>query len=278
MPQLSYEDHAAIYAATLVLVGCLLTGTLAGVGAKVAPKCRLGFATLVAGLMVLPKGHTLTGIAAAFGLQSHDSLRRALLDETWQPQTLMTALVQCLSPLFGVWMGLGPGYLIGDEVLWPKPFSRMIESAYSWHDSVRGRKSGCVCLVIWVWSNGFITVPLGFALWPQKGSPYYLAEPDREYQDQRALAKGLIQQALDAQVPFEYVAFDSGYASRGFLRWVAVEKGLYFVTALCCTTQVRWLIAPADRKRWSRGGRPPWYVTEACQDLVPRIGWPYFSP
>jgi len=278
MPQHSYEDHAAIYAATLVFFCCLLTGTLAGVGAKVAQKCRLGFATLVAGLMVLPKGHTLTGIAAAFGLQSHDSLRRALLDETWPPKTLMMALVQCLSPLFSVWLGLGPGYLIVDDVLLPKPFSRMMESAYYLYDYGRGRKSWCVCLVVLAWSNGFITVPLGFALWHQKGSPYYLAHPDREYQDKRALAKGLIQQVLEAKVPFAYVVFDSWYASRGFLRWVAVEKGLSFVTALCYTTKVRWLIAPADRQRGSRGGRPPWYVTEACGDLVPRIGWPYFSP
>jgi len=277
MPPLSYEDHAAIYAATLVFGAHLLAGTLAGVGAQVARPCRLGFATLIAGLIILPKGPTLTKIAAAFGLQSHDTLRRALLDETWRPRTLMTVLVQCLAPFFGTWMGLGPGYLILDDVLLPKPFSRVMESAYYLHDYVRGRKSWCICLVVLVWSNGVVTVPLGFALWHQKGSPY-LAAQNQAYRTKRELAQELIQRVLDAQVPFDYITFDSWYAARSFLQWLHREKRLRFVTALCCTTNIRWLIAPADRKRWGRGGRPPCYVTEACKNLVPGIGLPYFSP
>jgi len=277
MPPPSYEDHAAIYAATLIFCLHLLAGTLAGVGGQVAPPCRLGFATVLAGLMILPKGPTLTKIAAAFGLQSHDTLRRALLDETWQPKTLMTVLVQGLSPLFSVWLGLGPGYLILDDVLLPKPFSRVMEAAYYLHDYVRGRKSWCLCLVVLVWSNGVVTVPLAFALWHQEGSPY-LTQQHQEYHTKRALAQELIQRVLDAKVPFAYVTFDSWYAARSFLKWLHREKGLRFVTALCCTTKVRWLIAPADRTHWNPAGRPPCYVTEACQHLVPRIGLPYFSP
>lgn len=277
MPPLSYEDHAAIYAATLVFCVHLLAGTLAGVGGQVKNQCRLGFATLIAGLIILPKGPTLTKIAGTFGLQSHDTLRRALLDKTWQPKTLMTVLVQGLSPFFGVWMGLGPGYLILDDVLLPKPFSRSMASAYYLHDYVRGRKSWCICLVVLAWSNGVVTVPVAFALWHQEGSPY-LAQQNQAYQTKRALAQELIQRVLDAKVPFAYVTFDSWYAARSFLQWLHRDKGLRFVTALSCTTNIRWLIAPADRKRWNGGGRPPCYVTEACKNLVPGIGLPYFSP
>lgn len=275
MPSLSYEDHAAIYAAALIFCLHLLAGSLAGVGAQVKQSCRLGFATLIAGLIVLPKGPTLTRIAAAFGLQSHDTLRRALLDETWQPRTLMTVLVQCLSPFWATWMGWGPGYLILDDVLLPKPFSRVMESAYYLHDYVRGRKSWCICLVVLVWSNGVVTVPLGFALWHQKGSAY-LATHHQAYQTKRQLAQGLIRQAVEAKVPFDYLVFDSWYASRGFLTWLHQEKKLRFVTALSCPTRLRWPLPPADRPRGR--GRPPCYVTEACQDLVPRLGLSAFPP
>lgn len=274
-PDLNYEDHAAIYAAALVYASCLLAGALAGVGAKAAQTCRLGFATLVAGLMVIPKGPTLTKIAGWFGLQSHDTLRRALLDETWRPATLLIALVNSLLPLFGVWPG--PGFLILDDVLLPKPFSRRLEAAYYLHDYVRDRKQWCLCLVVLAWSNGVLTLPLGFVLWHQKGSPY-LAARGWEYQDKRALAKGLILQARALGVPFDYLVFDSWYASRGFLSWLHREQDLRFITAICCTMNIRWLIDEADRHRLRTGSRSPQYVTEACQHLAPRIGLPYFSP
>lgn len=113
---------------------------------------------------------TATAISHALGGVSHDALSRFLGGSWWTARQCLLAAVQLVS-----WVG-GEGWLIVDDVLIPKPYARLIAFCGWDFDHALRRNVFGLRVVFVVWCNGWLTLPLGFAVWqkdptrkPRKG-------------------------------------------------------------------------------------------------------------
>lgn len=138
-----------------------------------------------------------TGISLALSMVSHDGLTRMLNTPWWTAQNFMMAAVKLVT-LVG-----GEGWLIIDDTLIPKIYSKVISFCYWDWDHAQKRNILGIRLVFVVWCNGFITLPLGFYIWqkstevkPKKGkktkkprSPGRKKKPGRKITSNTASAR-----------------------------------------------------------------------------------------
>jgi hypothetical protein len=138
-------------------------------------------------------------LAEALEMVSHDRLTR-LLQANWSGQTLLDLACRTLF----VWER---GYLILDDTVIPKPFATAIEGL-AWVFSSQERKPLYgLSLVLLVWTNGILQIPLGLRLW-RKGGP-----------SKHALALELLSYARNRlRCHPEYVLFDAWYPSKALLK------------------------------------------------------------
>jgi Transposase DDE domain len=151
-------------------------------------------------------------LAEALETVSHDRLTR-LLQADWSGHTLLEFAVR---PLF-VWER---GYLILDDTVLPKPFATAIEGL-AWVYSSQARKpvSG-LSLVLLVWTNGSLRLPLSMRLWRRGGpSQYELALEVLSYARNRLPCRPA------------YVLFDAWYPSKRLLKRIR-DYGWYVVCRL----------------------------------------------
>jgi hypothetical protein len=100
-------------------------------------------------------------LAEALETVSHDRLTR-MLQGDWSGPTLLEGACRSLF----TWTG---GVLIIDDTVIPKPFAATIEGL-AWVFSSRARKPVYgVSLVLLVWTNGALWIPLGMRLWRPGG-------------------------------------------------------------------------------------------------------------
>ncbi len=150
-------------------------------------------------------------VALAEALQSvsHDRLTR-LLQADWSGQSLLDLTCRTLF----VWRR---GSLIIDDTVIAKPFATAIESL-AWVYSSRDRQPVYgLSLVLLVWTNGTVRLPLGMRLW-HKGGP-----------SQYDLALELLSYARNRlRCHPEYVLLDAWYPSKRLLTRIR-DYGWYFV-------------------------------------------------
>ena len=153
-------------------------------------------------------------VALAEALQSvsHDRLTR-LLQADWSGQRLLELSCRTLF----VWRR---GYLIIDDTVMAKPFATAIESL-AWVYSSRDHQPVYgLSLVLLVWTNGTVRLPLGMRLWHKGGpSKYDLVLELLSYARNRLRCHP------------EYVLFDAWYPSKRLLKRIR-DYGWYFVCRL----------------------------------------------
>jgi putative transposase len=159
-------------------------------------------------------GTSTSCVALAEALQtvSHDRLPR-MLRADWSGQTRLELAVRTLF----VWER---GSLILDDTVIPKPFATAIESL-AWVYSSQERKpvSG-LSLVVLIWTDGTVRIPLGLRLWHKGGS------------SKDALALELLSDARNRRrCRPAYVLFDAWYPSKALLKRVR-DYGWYFLCRL----------------------------------------------
>jgi hypothetical protein len=104
---------------------------------------------------------TCSAIADAFDSASHDRLTR-LLQGPWSGHTLLHLALQALFTVAG-------GYLIVDDTVVEKPYARLLdEAAWVWSSKQKKVVFG-VSLVLLVWTDGHVRIPLAFRLWRKAG-------------------------------------------------------------------------------------------------------------
>jgi DDE superfamily endonuclease len=152
------------------------------------------------------------GLAEALETVSHDRLTR-MLQGNWSGQTL---LERAFHTLF-VWER---GYLILDDTVIPKPFATAIEGL-AWVFSSQERKPVYgLSLVLLVWTNGSLRIPLGMRLWRKEG-------PSKD-----DLALELLSYARNRlRCHPDDVIFDAWYPSRALLKRIR-DDGWSFVCRL----------------------------------------------
>jgi putative transposase len=151
-------------------------------------------------------------LAEALQTVSHDRLTR-LLQADWSGQTLLELALRTLF----VW---DRGDLIIDDTVIPKPFATAIDGlAWVFSSQVRKPVYG-LSLVLLVWTNGTLRIPLCMRLWHKGGpSKYELALELLSYARNRLRCRP------------EYVLFDAWYPSRRLLKRIR-DYGWYFVCRL----------------------------------------------
>jgi putative transposase len=155
---------------------------------------------------------TCSAISDAFDSASHDQLTR-MLQGTWSGHTLLNLALRLLFTVAG-------GYLILDDTVVEKPYARLLgEAAWVWSSKQRKVVFG-VSVVLLVWTDGQVRIPLAFRLWHKGGpSKFTLALELLSYARNRLRCKP------------QFVLFDSWYPSKPLLKRLR-DYGWYFVCQL----------------------------------------------
>jgi DDE family transposase len=155
---------------------------------------------------------TCSAIADAFDSVSHDRLTR-MLQGTWSGHTLLHLALRTLFSVAG-------GYLIVDDTVVAKSYARLLgEAAWVWSNKERKVLFG-VSVVLLVWTDGQVRLPLAFRVWHTGGaSKYDLALELLSYARNRLKCKPA------------FVLFDSWYPSKKLLKRIR-DYGWYFVCQL----------------------------------------------
>lgn len=193
--------------------------------------------------------------AEALQTVSHYRLTR-LLQGDWSGQTLLEVACRTLF----VWER---GDLILDDTVIPKPFATGIESL-AWVFSSQERKPMYgLSLVLLIWTNGTLQIPLGIRLW-RKGGP-------SEYE----LALELLSYARNhLHCRPDYVLFDAWYPSRVLPKRIR-NYGWYFICRLKKNRRFngRALRAYRHHPYWSETG----LLAGGLKVLVVRYGAKYYA-
>jgi putative transposase len=194
-------------------------------------------------------------LAEALQTVSHDRLTR-LLRADWSGQIL---LERAFHTLF-VWER---GYLILDDTVIPKPFATAIEGLAWVYSSQDHKPVYGLSLVLLVWTNGTVRIPLGMRFWHKGGPSKY------------ALALELLSYARNRlRCRPEFVLFDAWYPSRTLLKRIR-DYGWYFVCRLKKNRRFNGRALRAYRRHpyWAETG----WLTGGLKVLVVRYGAKYFA-
>lgn len=155
----------------------------------------------VSGLLSVSEQATCVALSRVLGT-SHDSLTRTLKCSKLVWQTLLQALI---SSVIGKLSG---GYLIIDDVVLNKSYAKQIENLSWVYCSKEERPVLGLNLVVLCWSNGILTIPLGFKIWKKdsKKSKYDLALELLSY------ARNTL------RLQPKYITFDSWYTAKKILK------------------------------------------------------------
>ena len=180
----------------------------------------------IVGLIACEKKATNAKIAEKVGFFSHDTFNKTLRRCKPLVKTMTIVLIKfCLSQT--------RGYLIIDDFLVPKPYATNIEGVYNEFDHADNERVKGMRIVVIMWSNGQIRIPVAWAIW-HKEKKYYLGRTPKgqakykhtgvclykvdgraiPYRTKNQIALALLEQVLERGLKPQYVVFDIWYASR----------------------------------------------------------------
>jgi hypothetical protein len=223
------SPHAVFYIFHM-FIGLLTTGT------KSAPylstKALLCVTVYLSGLVALEKKQTQSRIAKTIGYVTHDALNR-LADKL--PMLCAQMAAGMTSLITGIYE---TGYIILDDTVVPKPFSRLVAGTYVDYDHTQKRHVRCHRIVVVIWTNGVIYIPVAFAFWHHRAFV-------RKYRTKNHIARTLIYYVVRHHIPFSYLTFDNWYASKQNLRFFD-KLSIKFVTRLRNNT---WIVHENERQK-----------------------------
>lgn len=260
--QKSIETHAAIYGLALIIIFKLVKTLFSNLPEIMSSCIYYSFIIFLTGICVRDKNQSAFGIAKFFGLKSHDALTKMLAHKCWSASLLMLQLLDkaielslCCPPKQS-WLAL-------DDVILPKRRSHKTDGAYWDWDYVNGRHILCLRLVVVVWTNGIVRIPVAFACYHRKGSDY-LEKKEKKFRSKNQLARTLIYQITRKALQFDYLVFDSWYASAENFRFFNRLKMTY-VTALKSNRKLSLPYNPLTNKPKRRSKNLKWYKLTCTQ-------------
>lgn len=217
------------------------------------------FFPYIKGLLTVSEGATCTAMARVLKREfSHDFLSRILKDEKLEWQTLLSSF---LLRIFGK---LREGFLIIDDTVIDKSFAKVIENLAWIFCSKKNKSVFGLNIVVLVWSNGIITIPLAFKLWKKdsKKSKYDLALELLSY------AKNFL------RIKPKYVVFDSWYAGKRILQRIYGYNWKFI-----CQLKKNRKFNGAQLQRYKKN---PYWIAEGhidgnCKILIVRHGKKYYA-
>lgn len=259
--QVPLETHAAIYSVSLIIIFKLVKTLFSNIPNLISNTIYQSFIIFLAGLCIKDKNLSAHSIAEFFGIKSHDSLTNMLYHKSWSASLLMLELLN-YAIQFSTNMNL-PGWLIIDDVILPKSRSVNTVGVYWDYDYVKDKYILCIRLVVVAWTNGIIRIPVAFAPYYKKGSSY-VKNHHKKFRTKNRLAQILVYQVVRKGLCFNYVTFDSWYASAENFNFLN-RLNITFIAALKSNRNLRLRFNPIENKpkRKCRDGK--WY-TLTCSD------------
>jgi hypothetical protein len=208
--QVPIETHAAIYGVALIIIFKLTKTLFPEILKMLSHGICQNLMIFLAGLCLRDKNQSAHGIAKFFGLKSHDALTKVLVHKSWSASLL---ILQLLNKAIGLSL-CSPlqSWLILDDVILPKRRSEKSEGIYWDWDYVNRKNILCLRLVVLVWTNGLIRIPVAFACYYKKNSDY-LRTHQKKFRTKNQIACCLVYQVVRKGLNFDYLLFDSWYAS-----------------------------------------------------------------
>jgi len=203
---ITLSPHAVIFLFRFLVGAC----TLQVKGAEMLGNRVLwGISTYLAGLVVLDRKRTATRIAKQFGFVSHDQL--------WRLGKLFGDIGLAINQWwinFLLCFDLTQGWFILDDVLIQKPYAKWIIGLYNQYDHTQNRHVMGIKLVVVLWTNGKVRVPVAFAIWHAKGFV-------PRYRTKNQIARLLIYKLIRCGIPLNEseLVCDNWYASKANLRF-----------------------------------------------------------
>lgn len=186
---------------------------------RVSRRIQKSMIVYVAGLICFERKQTATKISKRLGGVSHDNLTRLLRRYRWRCSVIIRWFI-CIIQRLDI-----KGYLILDDTAIPHTRSKKIEGVYWDFDHAEGRNLLCQRLILLLWSNGHLRIPVGFALWHKKGAR-------KKYRTKNEIARTLVKWVIHKGLKPEYITFDNWYASMDNMTLFALKLKLLFVTKL----------------------------------------------
>ena len=194
-------------------------------------------------------------LAEALRSVSHDRLTR-MLQGDWSGHTLLDVACRTLF----VWER---GFLIIDDTVIPEPYATGIEGLAWVFSSQERRPVYGFSLVLLVWTDGRLRVPLGVRLWRKGGPSRY------------ELALELLSHARNhLRCRPAYVLFDAWYPSKALLKRIR-DYGWYFVCRLKKDRRFNGQAVRHHRRHpyWAECG----WLNGGLKVLVGRYGAKYYA-
>ena len=197
-----------------------------GYGAILSP-LAFGLLTLyVTGLILLDKRQTSRRISFWLPARSHDALNRLLRSIPISTRALMGRLILLAKRLNM------KGYLVIDDVVVEKPFSKKIPWVAWTYSTTKRQKVLGLHIVVLLWCSGSWRIPVAFRIW----CPRDCCSPG-SYKTKAQLAWGMIIEVVSQALPVEYIVFDSFYTA-GWMTKKISHLGIVWVGVLSPRTKV----------------------------------------
>ncbi len=198
---------------------------LFGMGTVVSPLVLGLMAVYITGLLLLDRRQNGTRIAAWLPARAHDALNRLLRVHRVSTRALMGCLIQWAR-------SLGQGYLVLDDVVVSKPFSKQSRWVGWTYSTTEKRHVRGFHVVVLLWCVDPWRIPVAFRLWRPKAH----CRPGR-YRTKPQLAWEMIVEVVQRGLPIQYIAFDTFYTA-GWLTKKINRLGLTWVGVLHPNTTV----------------------------------------
>jgi len=198
---------------------------------SVSGKIKRIFLLYVVGLIIVEKDASCCKMAEYLGAVSHDKLTRILSQGAVLVNKFTALFINfCLSQTTG-------GFLILDDVLVPKRFSKLIEGVYNEYDHVEKERVKGMRIVMLLWSDGNLRIPIAWAIWhkedktligfTKKGQPKYkhtglcslkLNGQSLPYKTKNKIGMELVAKVIEKGLKPQYIALDTWYAGKRNLK------------------------------------------------------------
>ncbi len=192
---------------------------------------------------------TATGLSQLVdNLVSHDQITRFLASETQTGKELW----QVVKPLVRK-VQSNNAVLIIDDTIEEKPYTDENEIV-CWHfDHSKNRSIKGINFVSALYESGGVSLPIGFQV-ISKTEHYTdkktLQEKRRSPVTKNDICRRLIQQAIKNELPFEFVVFDSWFASAGNMKFIKTEQKRDFLCPLKSNRKVALSVADKLKGRF----------------------------
>ena len=210
------EDMIIQFPMGILILFDLVFGTFGTIAQEMSDEIRTNFIVYLAGICLKDKNQTALGISSSWGITSHDCLNRVLSHASWDALLVMNEILNYAIIVSG---GVPRScWLILDDVIIDKKYSKRIGGTYWDWDYVNNKHIKCIRLVVLVWTDGVIKIPVGVLVWHKENSSY-LKENNKRYRTKNELARILVYKVVRKGLRFDYLTFDNWYSGIDNLRF-----------------------------------------------------------